>query len=260
MNSLPSDYYLRFSDPDVLEDINKFHKKGSFIFHESVSDISHLHNLSNTDLEQLTGNELLLKPSLSNTIDDLSEYSLNPLDHLHRNTSCDFFSSKPVPFNIVKNLVSPLLSKGKTHKRGYPSGGALYPVECFICSLNKDNPWQENILHLLPKTKSFEVVESSFDIEFLEKAILPNNSNIGKPSFAVIYVGYIPKTIFKYKYRGYRLALMETGSMYMLLDLNAKRLGLRNRVWSAYTDDQVCKALGLNPALAFPFAVQFFGY
>ena len=96
-------------------------------------------------------------------------------------------------------------------------------------------------------------------IEELKAALLSSPNAIGAPGLAIIYTIYMPKNLFKYRYRGYRMALMEVGSIYMLVELQAKALGLGCRLWSAYTDSMLCKALGINPALFFPVCVHFIG-
>lgn len=97
------------------------------------------------------------------------------------------------------------------------------------------------------------------DIEAIKAALLSSPNDIGTPNLALIYVMYMPKNLFKYRYRGYRMALMEVGSIYMLVEMQAKSLGLSCRLWSAYTDSMLCKVLGINPALFFPVCVHFIG-
>jgi SagB-type dehydrogenase family enzyme len=262
MKNIPHDYYLKFLDPKIFEDILEFHSKGNFTLHDCVRNISHLHNLQPQLLADLTGNELELYPDMDITLDATPLEPLNNTSPLHRDFSCDYFDGCAVTFESLKQLVRPLLRKYKnTHKRGYPSAGALYPVEIFCCSLEPTNIWPcpEKILHLLPNSRRFKILQNSHDINPLIDAILPTGNNIGKPSLAIIYMMYMPKTLFKYRYRGYRLALMETGSMYMLIDLQCKDLNLKSRQWSGYTDNMVCKAMGLNPTLFYPSCVHFIG-
>lgn len=262
MKNIPHDYYLKFIDSKVNEDILHFHNKGNFTIHDCVRNISYLHNLQAELLIDLTGNELQLYPDMDITLAGPTLDNLSDASPLYRNHSCDFFEDLSISFETVKQLISPLLKKQEnTHKRGYPSAGALYPVEVFCCSLSPSNTWPcaEKILHFLPNSRKFEILQDSYDISSLKEAILPSGHNIGNPSLAIIYVIYMPKTLFKYRYRGYRLALMETGSMYMLVDLQSKALHLKSRQWSGYTDYMICKSMGLNPTLFYPSCVHFIG-
>jgi SagB-type dehydrogenase family enzyme len=260
MKKIPHDYYLKFIDPVVFDEVSAFHSKTNFVIHESVSHMTRLHRLPEDVLINLTGNELALYP-------DMVSKDTAPIDRLeksnpfYRNPSCNFFSKSSMALAQLKELVAPLLSKKTdSHHRGYPSGGALYPIEVFCCNLSMAN-WQnaENVLHIMPQSSCFEAVKGNIDTALLRKSLLPAGSTIGTPSVALIYISYMPKTLFKYRYRGYRLAHLEAGSMYMLLDLHCKALKLQSRVWSAYCDNMLCKSLGLNPTLFFPLCVQFFG-
>ncbi|MEW5715947.1 SagB/ThcOx family dehydrogenase [Pseudomonas sp. SB113] len=262
MKSIPHDYYLRFIDAWVYEEVLDFHSKGSFTFHRAFKDRVGLHFLDNKRLAQLTGNELVLYPDMDLTI-ELTLPKEEIEKHQFRNESCERFLSEFLDFSDVEKLICPLLSRGGgSYKRGYPSGGALYPAEIFVCSLsNQNTSWPDagKILHLLPRSRKFEVMQGEVDIELLKSAIMASADDIGSPSMAIIYVAYIPKSLFKYRYRGYRMSLMEIGSIYMLVELQAKSLGLACRLWSAYTDSMLCKALGVNPALFFPMCVHFIG-
>ncbi len=261
MKRIPHDYYLKFLDSTVYAEVLEFHTKGNYTIHDAFKQSTYLHNINDEQLTQLTGNELRLYPDM-----DLSfpvRRETEAANIFCRNESGEKFSRANIDFSKIEKLVSPLLSNKKdSHKRGYPSGGALYPTEVFICSLMDDNqswPCPEKIVHLLPNSGEFEIVQGTQIIEELKQAILSTPGNIGEPSIAIVYAAYLPKTLFKYRYRGYRLALMEAGSIYMLIELQAKKLGLRCRLWSAYTDTMLSKAIGLNPTLFFPMCVHFIG-
>lgn len=47
--------------------------------------------------------------------------------------------------------------------------------------------------------------------------------------------------------------------MYQVAGMVADRLGLENRVWSAFTDTYVIKVLNVDIRTATPLIVQFFG-
>jgi SagB-type dehydrogenase family enzyme len=262
MKNLPHDYYLKFNCSTVMDDVLQFHTKGNFVIHDSVKHISRLHTLAHQDLNSLSGNELQLYPDMDIT---LTNVAVDPLKNAHpllRNSSCDFFEDFGIPLKTLIELLRPLVRKSKsTHKRGYPSAGALYPVEVLCCSLTTKNNWPypDNFMHLLSNSRKIEISQTKFDPQLLKEALLPSTHSLGTPSIALIYVMYMPKILFKYRYRGYRMALMEVGSMYMLVDLQCKSLNLKSRQWSGFTDSMICKSLGLNPSLFFPACVQFIG-
>ncbi|MFT0475291.1 SagB/ThcOx family dehydrogenase [Pseudomonas antarctica] len=262
MKNIPHDYYLRFIDTRVYDEVLVFHNKGDFTFHPAIKNLTRLHRLDEKHLGQLTGNELAFYPDM-----DLTSALTLPQEgkykSLIRNESCEQFLPQSLEFSDVEKLIFPLLSRSMgSYKRGYPSGGALYPAEIFLCSLTEENlnwPSAGKILHLLPRSRKFEVMQIDTGIEELKAALLSSPNAIGTPGLAVIYTIYMPKNLFKYRYRGYRMALMEVGSIYMLVELQAKALGLGCRLWSAYTDSMLCKVLGINPALFLPVCVHFIG-
>lgn len=264
MSNVPHDRYLRLTDPKTHYETLRFHAQGNFCLHSSTRHLTKLHSIPANELALLSGNELRYNLLDENIIDNQVLHPLTENSPLLRNHSCNFFSEKAIAFRTLKTLMSPLVERENTsYHRGYPSGGALYPIDVFCCRLNRSSEfWPKNsdILHLLPSSLTFEAIDSDRSLEYLREAILPHESTIGTPYCALIYVAYLPKTLFKYKSRGYRLALMEVGSMYMLIDLQCKNLGLKNRVWSGYTDHMVSNALSVNPALALPLCVQFIGY
>lgn len=263
MKSVPHDYYLKFMDVNVFDDIVKFHSKTNFAIHKAVEPVTCLHNLPAATLKQLTGNELKFYPDMDLTVQTTAVESLETCNPLSRMDSCSFFPKQKLSFDKIKKLISPLLAKtSATYNRGYPSGGALYPIEIFLCNLSENNtdwPCDENVLHLLPQSKKLEIIQCSVEREKLIQAIIPPPNQIGSPNIAIVYAAYIPKTIFKYRHRGYRLAHLEAGSMYMLTDLMSKQLKIPNRVWSGYCDHMISKCMGLNPTLLFPLCVQLFG-
>ncbi|MDE4540932.1 MULTISPECIES: SagB/ThcOx family dehydrogenase [unclassified Pseudomonas] len=262
--SITHDHYLKYTSPSVLDETLAFHAKGNYVIHKTTHHLSTLHQLPPSALEKLTGNELQLNILACENGQGNIELTGLPSSHpLKRNSSCERFNERPLHFDTVRTLLAPLLEKDSTTgKRGYPSGGALYPIEVFCINLNntiQQWPSEQSALHLLPSSRSFEVHTPDLNSKPLARAILPMTADMGSPSLALIYFIYLPKALFKYRYRGYRLALMEVGSMYMLTDLRCKELKLGSRPWSGFTDHQVSKYLNLNPTLFLPACIQLIG-
>lgn len=262
MHNVPHEHFLKFCDPQVLDETIAFHALGNFCLHPATSNLTKLHSIEQSNLTLLSGKELSYHLMQENILKGEDLPYPDPNSPLTRERSCDNFVQSTLNFRTIKELLSKLTnaSQGNYH-RAYPSGGALYPIDVFCCKLSSrtdDWPTESNILHLLPASRKLEAVMETQPKGYLEQALLGQNS-IGTPYLALIYVAFLPKTLFKYRYRGYRLALMEVGSMYMLIDLHCKALGLKNRVWSGYTDHMVSNALSINPALAVPLCVQLIG-
>lgn len=258
------DQYLKYTAPDVIDETLAFHAKGNYTIHKATQHISTLHQIPSKDLEKLTGNELILNTLSNERAQPLTNLTPLPPTHpLQRNNSCEHFDGRSLRFDIVQSLLAPLLVKSdSTYRRGYPSGGALFPIEVFCINLNnniEEWPTESDALHLLSSTRTLETHTPTINSQILSRAITPQNTAIGSPSLALIYFIYLPKALFKYRYRGYRLSLMEAGSMYMLTDLRCKELHLHSRPWSGFTDHQITKNLNLNPTLFLPTCIQLIG-
>lgn len=261
--TLPHDNYLKFIDNNVYEETLFFHSQGNYTISKETQHFTALHHISQSTLEKMTGNELILNPFPSTALSPPKIPNLPKSHTLHRNDSCELFQPKLLSFQDVLKLLSPLLKKHNSqHRRGYPSGGAIYPIEVFCFDMNNqisDWPHPNQVLHLLANSRSLEPYNPKINAEQLKHALIPENFNIGSPALALIYCTYLPKALFKYRYRGYRLAHMEAGSMYMLTDLRCKELLLESRLWSGFTDYKVTQLLQLNPTLFLPTCIQFIG-
>ena len=133
MTTMPHDNYLRLTDHKTYYETLKFHSQGNFCLHPATQHLTKLHSLSNREIELLSGNELRY-----NLLDEgiVADREIQPLpedSYLLRNRSCELFSSRPVKFSTLTTLMSPLVAiKPDTYHRGYPSGGALYPIDVFL--------------------------------------------------------------------------------------------------------------------------------
>lgn len=256
---LPPESYSELVEKEVYQDILDFHEKCTYIIHESTSKAAVLHNFTDQKINSITGNQLPIWPNGQN-----QRIKMNGRDvPISRGASCETFESREIDFLKVERLLSNFCSRENCYKRYYPSGGALYPIEVFCCRLNsrvQNWPGECDVLHLLPYTKCYEPLPAILGRQHLQNAIVPPAlSDIGDPSIALVYVAFLPKNIGKYRYRGYRLSILEAGSMYMLANLAADHIGLRNRVWAGFCEHMVTLALGLHPSLFAPLCVTLLG-
>lgn len=78
--------------------------------------------------------------------------------------------------------------------------------------------------------------------------------------FYILYVINLPKSLFKYRHRGYRLGLMEAGSMYQLAAMEFNKINLSNRVLAGFSEYDITCRCGLDPRTFLPLVIQAFGY
>jgi SagB-type dehydrogenase family enzyme len=85
-------------------------------------------------------------------------------------------------------------------------------------------------------------------------------SDVPNPSFYVLYCVNLKKSIFKYRTRGYRLSLLEVGSMYQNMLSCAQSAGVSSRVLSGFPERQIAHMCHLDGRLLLPTIVQAFGF
>jgi hypothetical protein len=111
-----------------------------------------------------------------------------------------------------------------------------------------------SVLHYLPLSHAFEILREALSPEDYEGI-----TDLSGVSFYVLYCINLKKSIFKYRYRGYRLSILEAGSMYQQALVEAERLGLSSRVIAGFSEGCVASLCGVNPSLILPTIIQAFG-
>ena len=160
------------------------------------------------------------------------------------------FNEKKIDFSLLKRLLVQSFSPSNSGNRPYPSAGALYPIEPFVFLFpERIDHFEDNkpgCYHFRAVSKQLQLIKPKLMPYFFDKLIL--------------YVVNLSKAIFKYRYRGYRHALMEVGSMYQQATICSQEMGLKNTVWSTFSDQEMLYALDLDHGSYLPMTMQFFGY
>lgn len=184
-----------------------------------------------------------------------------------RQASTFKFSNKNMEFaDIQKMLVRSFSASAGQEKRPYPSAGGLYPIEPLVFLFgDRINNFPESpsgSYHFRALSKKLQLIKKMEMSHFYEKMLHgfvgddPNHW----PNFCILYLAQINKAIFKYRYRGYRHALMEAGSMYQQATNISQQMGLRTTVWSTFSEPQMLYELGLDHGTYLPLTMQLFGY
>lgn len=248
-------------DSQVYQDVRRTFAR------ETISLIKH-GNFSITDtnprlISRVQFTECEISPFHKNDIDcgsvETTEFA--------RQASTFKFSKQKIDFaalqNILVNAFSPNTVDGQ---RPYPSAGGLYPVEplvfLFEDKINDFNAQPSGCYHFRPISKKLQLIKKIGAQHFYEKMLhdFVGNDLQRWPNFCVLYLAHINKAIFKYRYRGYRHALMEAGSMYQHATYVSQQMGLRTTVWSTFSEPQMLYELGLDHGTYMPLTMQLFGY
>ena len=259
--SLPQ--IARYVDTSVYEHVTAFHAKTNYANRPGLAGRCYLSAAPIDDLNQIEFSEASVWPGIGRLLPILDSGSPAIPDSVCRNPSAVSFSLQPLPFSTITQLLihSFCAHAPNNRRRPYPSGGALYPIHVVLCRISEITEWPSkyDALHLLPVSHQLEDLNAVSSDKMLRTLTGGQTETLGMPSFAIVYAISFEQAIFKYRSRGYRLALMEAGSMYQTADLCGKALGLKNRMWAGFCDHQVAHDLGLDPRHIAPLAVQFFG-
>lgn len=127
--------------------------------------------------------------------------------------------------------------------RPIPSGGALYPLELYLATLNTQ-ALPEGLYHYHPLHHGLELLDATQPRSILEKCAIQ-----GVPhgaALAVCICGVLPRTCFKYGELGYRLLLLEAGHLAQNILLVAGAIGLGALPYCGFFDDRIHDYLGVD--------------
>lgn len=250
-----------YTDPEVLDNVKDFHVRGNFASLPEFSERTFVSAVPLAHLDKFENREVLFRPGFSSAVNISPDLHFG---HERCPSGIGFSDRNKHSFRIIeKLLVNAFSSPDITSvRRPYPSGGAQYPVEVFLCRLSENmENWRTdtNVYHYLPLSRALEPVAECDTQELYRSLSGGDAERLGRPHFALVYCIIYEKALFKYRYRGYRMALMEAGSMYQNAGLIGDKIGLKNRVWAGFTDSYVAKTMNLDQRTATPVIVQFFG-
>ncbi|EBP9162703.1 microcin B17-processing protein McbC, partial [Salmonella enterica] len=149
-----------YTDPDVLDIVKDFHVRGNFASLPEFSERTFVSAVPITQLEKFENKEVLFRPGFSSVV------NISPSQNFSRErlpSGIDFCDRNKLSVRTIeKLLVNAFSSPDPTSvRRPYPSGGAQYPIEVFLCRLSENTEnWQigTNVYHYLPLSQALESV------------------------------------------------------------------------------------------------------
>ena len=248
------DNYL---DQSVYHDILKTYAKETISFMD-YGNLS-ITNMSSELLKQVQFTETEISPFHKHDIDCEGPQQKN----MKRMPSVAVFNDKTIDFSDIKRLLVDSFSPNE-ETRPYPSAGGLYCIEPLVFLFQERiNDFEHHVAgcyHFRPISKTLQLIKPMSMSYFYDKLIHGYMGVNHVPCLGILYLVNISKAIFKYRYRGYRHALMEIGSMYQQATICSQEMGLRNTVWSTFSDQEMLYALDLDHGAYMPMTMQFFGY
>lgn len=244
-------------DAKVYQDVIKTHAK------EAITLLDY-GNLAITNVDprtisraQFTECEIspFHKHDLACTTDVPAQFSRQP--------STSRFAAKPIHWHDLQTLLIHAFGADDNQRRSYPSAGGLYPVEPIVFLFQEHIHSQTLVsgaYHFRSVSKILQLIQKIEADYFFDKLLHGLIDTNHTPCVAILYLAHVGKAIFKYRYRGYRHALMEAGSMYQQALIVAQHMGLRSTAWSSFGEHELLHALDLDYGTYLPLTMQLFGY
>lgn len=213
--------------------------------------------INDTQLQKLQFSECEISPFNLDSIDCSEVHSCMS----ERRPSVNAFAPCRYPIEQIKQLLVSAFASNAYGRRPYPSAGALYAVEplIFLFQEGVEEAIQPGCYHFRARSKRLQKIKALSHEHFFSALLQDLIPRAQRPSFALVYLLHINKAIFKYRYRGYRHAVMEVGSMFQQATLCAQALGIASTVWSSYADYELLHHLNLDPLVFMPLSMQLFG-
>lgn len=168
------------------------------------------------------------------------------------------FKNKSLPLKTISKIL--YFSCGiRNHKkmentfdkslRMYPSAGARYPLEVYPVIL-KSKEILPGIYHYNVKWNSLELLlKGNFKKKFGE---ITSQNWVNKSTVIIIITAVFPRTIIKYKERGWRYIFFEAGHLSQNIHLISTTLKLKSCAIGGFLDEEIINLLELNPKNELP--------
>jgi SagB-type dehydrogenase family enzyme len=245
---------------EVYDDILRTHAKQSLAIMPFGN--FYMSYANETTIAEVIADETTLAPNDNPLIIPCHSATTTPLSD--RKPSLRKFSEQKLPFDLIQSILIQSFSLNRFGHRPYPSAGGVYSIEPVIFLFSERVSHHEPIVsgcyHFKPRQNRLELIKTlhlSLAVQQFYHGMIVENTS---PQLCILYLAHVEKSIFKYRYRGYRHALMEVGSMYQQASMVAQELGLRSSVWSSFNDHQVMCELNLDQRIFLPLTMQFIGY
>ena len=242
---------------ELIDEIMEFHSKGNICLDNHFASQIQPHGLSLSQLKSLERSDFEISPFYAESIVCDTQMSTE----IARSPSATVFSQCKLPFSDIQKILKNSFAVRSDSSRPYPSGGALYPVEV-ICATYSDRLMgspESGFYHYRPTLGLLQPIRKMHAKAMRDLIYKTEAAEVNSPHFTLIYISVIGKMLVKYKYRGYRYALMEAGAMFHQADLVGKELGLCNKLYSAFNDYELMHEMGLNRMGFLPLVAQSFG-
>jgi SagB-type dehydrogenase family enzyme len=251
------DFYSNYHD---TQNLLKFHYKSQLTFSKFYSMGVIYNQIKGENLE--TAEALFKETHISNALEeDIINLKKNKSASIVNRKSAGFFTKSQISTDeLATFLYKSFGGRDGGQRRAYPSAGQLYPIEALLwippASVENLKPGIYHYLPISEKLIPLYISEGDFTFNNVMDGGLPL---MGSPLFGIIYMMNVKRSVMKYRLRGYRNALIETGIMTQNADHVAHETGLQTRCWSSFDDRKLSVLSGLHPNKFAPTMLQWVG-
>ena len=131
--------------------------------------------------------------------------------------------------------------------RTIPSGGALYPLELYFFSNAAIEGLEAGLYHYSPVFNAVHLIKKGDFRDEISSALVEFQSSLAFDLSVIIFITAVfQRSIFKYREKGYRFALMEAGHLAQNINLTATALNLGVINIGGYYDREIDRFLEID--------------
>lgn len=253
-------YENYFASNDDCKKLLKFHNSAQLVLDPHISQGVKYNNIEGNVLDKV---EEICQESRLVECSEEEEIILPPVkdeSQASRKSAGIFEFTQITVKQLSEFLYRALGQRDEGQRRAYPSAGQLYPIEPLLW-INNDT-----VLGLTAGIYHYQQVSHKLiplyihEGDFSFGKIIPGGLKImGRPIMGIIYMLNVKRAVMKYRLRGYRNALIETGIMVQNVDRISNDFKWATRCWSSFDDRKINVLSGLHPNLFLPSMIQWIG-
>lgn len=131
--------------------------------------------------------------------------------------------------------------------RTVPSGGALYPLELYFFTNGNVEGLEPGLYHYAPTLNAVHLIRKGDFRSQIAAGLVEFQSNLANDLSLIVFITAVfQRSIFKYREKGYRFAILEAGHVSQNINLTATALQLGVINIGGYYDREIDKFLEID--------------
>lgn len=167
---------------------------------------------------------------------------------LKRRKTRRVFSNNPISLKGISHLLyySCGISDRTNERRMYPSAGARYPIETYVCVKNTPK-MSPGLYHYNVKDNALEFLLKDRNLVSFKKCLVKGAAP-KKATVFIILSAMFNRNYAKYTERGYRYSLIESGHIGQNISIISEEFGFGCCAVGGFIDDKINEYLDVDPS------------